>query len=355
MRALRKRVRPDNLPNEQRTARGSLGRIIYLVLLGMFAVVVLNYLFGDFLLFRADGLVLRDQSVVATTYVARVDSIDVREGQVVEKGTPLLKLQSLEILERLADLSIKRAELMAKATDFKIRTETSTLLLPLAERRKSEATRVIKQFDGLTDKGLVTSARYEQALRANFDAQRDHANLAAESHVLNDEMTALQAALTDANATLRDLKALYSNGLVLAPVSGAVGATVPSVGNVYRPGEPLLTIYFGEPYVLVYLPRRYLFPIYVGMQLEVTDGQNTASGVIAEILPLTGTQPKEFQNTFQPSDHNQLAKIELATSSSFPLLQKVRVSQYSFSRSWKEVLRGAGFLIPSVLGWFGGQ
>jgi multidrug resistance efflux pump len=327
MRPLRTRIRPDNIPNEHRTARGSLGRIVYLVLLGLFVLAVLNYLFGDFLLFRADGLVLRDRSVVATTYVARVDSIDVKEGQIVEKGAPLLELQSLEILERLADLSTKRAELLAKATDFKIRTETSTQLLPLAERRESEAARVIKEFDGLTVRGLVSSARYEEALRANFDARREHATLAAESRVLNDEMTAFQAALADADSTFRDLQALYSNGLVRAPVSGAVGATVPSVGNVYRPGEPLLTISFGEPYVLVYLPRRYLFPVYVGMKLQVTDGQNTASGVIAEILPVTDTLPKEFQNTFQPSDRNQLAKIELGSSSPFPLLQKVRVSR----------------------------
>jgi multidrug resistance efflux pump len=345
MRALRTRLRPDNIPSEQRTTRGSAGRYIYLFFLGLFALAVLNYFFGDLFLFRADGLVLQDQSVVATTYVARVDSIDVKEGQIVEHGAPLLKIQSLEVLERLADLSTKRAELVAKATDFKIRTETSMQLLPLAERRESEAERVIKQFDGLTGQGLITSARYEEALRANFDARRERANLAAESRVLKDEMAALQAALADADATLRNLQAHYANGLVRAPVSGAVGATVPSVGNVYRPGEPLLTIYFGEPYILVYLPRRYLFPVYVGMKLEVTDGQNAASGTIAEILPVTDTLPKEFQNTFQPSDRSQLAKIELASSSPFPLLQKVRVSrpflQLLGEGPWRQVFGGS--------------
>ena len=99
-----------------------------------YVLAVLNYFFGDFFPVRADGLVLRDQSVVATTYVARVDSIDVKEGQTVEKGAPLLRLQSLEILERLADLSTKRAELMAKATDFKIHTRHRRNCSPLAER-----------------------------------------------------------------------------------------------------------------------------------------------------------------------------------------------------------------------------
>ena len=325
MRALRTRIRPDNIPNEQRKVRGSMGRIVYLIFLGLFTFIVLNYFFGDLLFFRADGLVLRDQSVVATTYIARVESIDVREGEIVEKGAPLLKLQSVELLERLADLSTKRAELIAKVTDFKIRTETSVLLLPLAKRREAEATRVIKEFDGLSE--FVTSTRYEEALRANFDARRDHANLDAESHVLKDELTALKTALADADSTLQDLQALYADGLVVAPVSGAVGAVVPSVGNVYRPGDSLLTISYGDPYVLVYLPRRYLFPVYVGMEMRVTDGQRTADGKIAEILPVTDALPKEFQNTFQPSDRNQLAKIKLTPSKPFPLLQKVRVSR----------------------------
>ena len=139
MRALRQRLRPDNIPNEERAARGSTGRIVYLVLLGIFTLAIVNFFVGDYFLFRADGLVLRRQSVVATSYIARVDSIDVRQGQAVEQGRQLLKLQSMEILGRLADLSMKRAELVAKATDFKIRVATSTLLLPLAERRENEA------------------------------------------------------------------------------------------------------------------------------------------------------------------------------------------------------------------------
>ena len=89
----------------------------------------------------------------------------------------------------------------------------------------------------------------------------------------------------------------------------------------------MLSIYWGEPYVLVYLPRRYLFSIDVGMKLSVTDGQHTSVGVVTDILPVTETLPKEFQNTFQPSDRNQLAKVKLPASSVFPLNQKVTVSR----------------------------
>jgi hypothetical protein len=64
MRLVRKRLRPDNIPNERRVARGAVGRVIYLALLAFFGVAVLDYLFGDIVLLRADGLVLRDENVV---------------------------------------------------------------------------------------------------------------------------------------------------------------------------------------------------------------------------------------------------------------------------------------------------
>jgi hypothetical protein len=85
-------------------------------------------------------------------------------------------------------------------------------------------------------------------------------------------------------------------------------------------------------------PRRYLFRISLGMTLTVTDGQHTESGVTCEILPVTDTLPREFQNTFKRSDRNQLAKIELAEGSRFPLNQMVTVSQ-SLLRPLERLLR----------------
>ncbi len=327
MRALKKRIRVDNIPNEQRVARGSAGRIVYLVLLAFFAFAVLNYFFGDFVLLRADGLVLRDRTVVATTYIARVEEVKVSAGQIVKKGDQILKLQSMEVLERIADLSFKRVDLAAKATDFKINAASVEKLLPLAERRAAEAKRVIEQFQGMQKEGFVRSVPYAEALRAEYDANKDLVTLSAQQRVLKEELAALEMAQKDADATFADLEKLYANGLVTAPVSGAVGATVPFVGDVYRPGDPMLSIFWGEPYVLMYLPRRYLFPIEVGMKLSVTDGQHTEQGVVTDILPVTDTLPKEFQNTFQPSDRNQLAKVKLPATSVFPLNQKVTISR----------------------------
>jgi multidrug resistance efflux pump len=332
MRSIKSRLRPDNIPNEKRVMRGRTGRTLYMILLFGFGLAIANYLFGDYVLMDADGLVLSDAHVVETPYVALVESIDVKEGQAVEAGTILLKLQSTELLERLADLSTKRAELMAKSTDFKVRAESVTQLLPLAERRAAEAVNTIKQFDNLAAARLVTSARYQEALRVNYEASKDRVNLLTQRQVLQEELSSLDKALGDADGALAKLRDLYADGVVRAPVAGSIGASVPSIGNVYQSGEPILSVYSGEPYVLAYLPRRYLFPIRVGMAVSVSDGRDSASGVVTDILPVTDTLPKEFQNTFKPSDRNQLAKITLEGPSPFPLNQKVEVSRSFYSQ-----------------------
>lgn len=342
MQSLKKRLRPDNIPSETRVVRRRTGRAIYLLLLFAVGLAVLNYMLGDYFLLQADGLVLRDQHVVATTYVARVEGVNVTEGQAVEAGAPLLKLESTEILERLADLSTKRAELVAKGTDFKVKAETVAQLLPLAERRVAEAVNSIKKFDAMAAAKAVPSATYQEALRLNYEATHDRVNLFTQRLVLEEELSSLESALADAVDAIAKLKTLYADGLVKSPVRGFIGANVPSVGNVYRPGEAMLSVYSGAPYVLLYLPRRYLFPIYVGMQLRLTDGRDVADGTITEILPVTDTLPKEFQNTFKPSDRNQLAKIKLTTPSAFPLNQKVSVSRYSTMLG--ELLQARDFL-----------
>jgi len=330
IKSLRKRPRPDALKTEQRRATNATGRLVYLCLLGAMLATGANFLFGDLVFLRADGLVIRDKSTVSTTYLARVEAVDVKPADVVAKGAVVLRLQSMEVLERLADLSSRNASLAAKAAAFNVRSETIAKLLPLAERRERETARILKKFDELSHVKLVTPARYDDAMRARFEAQRSLVRFKAEDRALKEELAALRAAQSDAEAALADLRAHYGKGVVRAPVGGAVGTSTPSVGDVYNPGETILSIYSGEPYILAYLPRRYLFPILPGTRVKATSGRMSATGVISEILPVTGALPKEFQNSFKPRDRSQLARIRFDAPSSFPLHAKIKITGSGF-------------------------
>ncbi len=330
IRSLKKRPRSDNLANDKRATPNSAGRIIYLTALAVFALTMMNYLFGDMVFLRADGLVLRDQTVISPTYVARIQGVHVKEGQHVEKGQVLVNLQSIEMLERLADLSARRAQLVANTVELRIRSETVSALLPLAQKRENEAARVVGKFDQLSESGLTTASSYDEALTANFNAQQDRIKLTSQRNTLEKELATLQEARSVAESTLSKLQEHYADGVVRAPVSGSVGAAAPVIGNVYRTGEQILSIYSGEPFVLAYLPRRYLFSIETGQEVTISDGRQSIAGVLAELLPVTDALAKEFQNTFKPTDRSQLAKIRLLEASPFPLHEKVTISTRYF-------------------------
>jgi multidrug resistance efflux pump len=327
---LRRRPRPDRLASQQRRTTNQTGRLVYLAMLAVFAGVLVNYLFGDFVILRADGLAVRDEVTIATTYIAGVKSIEVEEGQQVSAGDPLMVLQSSQILEQLADLSTRRARLAAEAADFRIRAETVTKLLPLAERRERETDKILLTFDELSERQLVTNARYDEALRASFEARQSLVKLRTEGETLTDELAALNAARADADQALDDLRAYYDGGVVRSPVDGTIGTAVAVAGDVYRPGEKIMTISTGETYVLAFLPRHYLFAIAPGMDVAVSAGRLGADGTISEILPVTDALPDEFQNTFKPRDRSQLARIRFASPPPFPLHEKVRIGRRLF-------------------------
>jgi multidrug resistance efflux pump len=331
LKSIRKRPRPDVLKTEQRRATNRSGRVLYLCLLLVMLVAGVNFLFGDFIFLRAEGLVLRDKSTLSASYLARVEVVNVKPGATVEKDAVILRLRSMEVLERLADLSSRSAGLAAKAAEFHVRSETIAKLLPLAERRERETATVLEQFDRLSNVRLVTSARHDDALRARFEAQQSVVRFKAEADAFKGELAALNGARADAEAALADLRAHYADGVVRAPVSGAVGASVPSVGNVFKPGEVMLSIYSGEPYILANLPRRYLFSILPGTRVNVSSGRLSAMGTIAEILPVTGELPQEFQNAFKPRERSQLARIQFDESPPFPLYEKVVITGASYS------------------------
>ena len=330
MRCLKKRPRADTIANQERKGRGRSGRHIYFALLAIFAIATTNYVWGDLVMMRGGGLVLRDKTVIAATFVARVAQVDVTEGQTVSKGDALMRIESTEVLERLADLSIRQAELAQQAATFRLRSEVASQLLPLAARRETETGKVLVRFDAMSDRGLLTSTRYEEALRANFDARQDRVKLATETETLAAQISALEDARSDAARAVADLMSHYAGGVIQAPAGGTVGARVPSLGSVFRAGDPILSVYSGEAYVLTYLPRRYLLPIETGMEVTVSSGRHTSDGVITDILPVSDALPREFQNTFKPRDRNQMARIRLADPDIFPVYEKVEIRCKSY-------------------------
>lgn len=326
MRTLRKRPRPDTHKNELRRKPGRLGRFIYMgMLIAVFAVIA-NYLWGDLLVFQADGLVVREKTVIAASSLSQIKSVAVAEGQEVAAGTMVLRIESTEILERLADLSMRGAELTQRQAALTLQADAARKMLPLAVKRETEADTILGRLEGAQSANLVVSSRYFDALDASYDARSERVRLQTEAQGFGHEQQTLAAAAKDARKALADLRSHYADGVITAPVSGTVGDKPPAPGTVFRAGDPMLTLFSGSPYVLAYLPERYLFAVPVGQRVTVTAGRMHDTGTISAILPLTDALPQEFQAGFRPRTRSQLARVTLDHPDRFPLFAKVRIN-----------------------------
>ena len=336
MRRLKSRNRADGHINDRRTEKKSYGRWVYLGTLGLLGIGVLDYVWGDFLVFRANGLVIQERLDIEAEYIGRLDELPLRIGQQVEKGDVVAVVTSVEIAERLADLSLRVAELTQRDLEKAVDIEIAESLLPIADKRVTNSRIFQSQLAKLSDKGLTTADRLLDVMTENNSAEEGIIRLKARLAADKTAKAALQPALKQTQNAISDLNRLYGGGVIRSPVSGVVDSTLPARGEVFLTGEQILSLYSGSKFVLAYLPTRYLFPVGVGENVTLSSGQMTVEGIVAEILPVSDALPKEFQNTFKPAERNQLARIQIDGAASFPLHTKVDVTRTSLI--WSQIV-----------------
>ena len=325
MKFIRKRARVDNFNNQRREQRRSWGRLVYGLLLLALAFGVGDHFYGDLLFMRADGVVVRDRVEVATTYTARVEEILVTPGDEVNAGDLLLRVESAEMLERLADLSIRRAETILDETEFQVRAQVAEDMTPLAEYRARQSVSALNSLEQISNVGLVSASRRESAMRSAFESEQARLRLVADRALLNGRIEALAHARQASEHALAKLRQHYNGGRVLAPAAGRIGSSVPVIGEVVTPSDPIMSVQSGLARVVAYLPRHRLFTIEEGMEVHVDNGTNSSWGRIAKILEVTAELPPEFQTAFRPPARSQLALVEIDDIEMFPLDDKVIV------------------------------
>src|SRR5215210_2548869 len=101
MKRLRKPFRVDTLGKQQRAASARWSRMVYLMLIATFGVSLVYYLFGNVVILSADGIVLTDIRAVDSAYAGKIIEVYVKEGDRVETGTPLLRLEAFDMVKAM--------------------------------------------------------------------------------------------------------------------------------------------------------------------------------------------------------------------------------------------------------------
>ncbi|RFC68824.1 MULTISPECIES: HlyD family secretion protein [Mesorhizobium] len=334
MKKLRNTIRIDNLGKQQRAASAKWGRRVYLTMIAGFVTSLLYYLFGSIFVLSADGIILTSMRAVDASYTGKIVDVYVQEGDLVEEGMPLLKLESFEMVKEIAELALRDGELAVRESQLRGQLDVVEAIAPLAARNARESTKTVSSFDKVSDRGVISVLSRDSALQSSFAAAQKVAELTAQKSSAQDELEQVGKSRQTSREAMEKLKAIFDDGNIRASGPGVIGVKVPVPGQVVKPGDELLQINGGKIYVLAYLPDEYMFAIRKGMTVNLRSGGETAKGRIDSVLAVADALPDEFQNLFRPRDRSRLFRVVLTSQNPFAVTQKVTVTGCAFGFCW---------------------
>ncbi|MBB5702239.1 multidrug resistance efflux pump [Ochrobactrum daejeonense] len=336
MKRLRKQTRIDVLDAQKRSSSGKLGRSIYLGLVIVFLGSLAYYLIGNMFVLSIDGTILKERYLVSANYPGKVTEVFVKEGDKVQVGTQLARIESFEMIQELANITFRDSDLAIREGQLQGKLASINAVFPLAERTARETKVTSSQFDTVSGKGIVSSLAKDDALRNSLQAAERVAQLQSEKAATENELKLLQQSRAIYRQAIDKLNGIYDQGYLRANMTGIVGAKVPLPGQVVKFSDELMQINGGKSYILAYLPDEYLFNVQKGMPVNISGGAQSASGQIDAILTVADALPAEFQNMFRPRDRSRLVRITLDEQNPFAVSQKVTISGCAFGYCWAD-------------------
>jgi len=310
-------------------------RWIYLTSILVLAIWLANFFWGDRLFFRSEGLVLGEPAVVATEFPVTVHDIMVREGEIVPKGKIVAVVSSQMVAETIARLSADVALRSIRQGELRIRSEVVDAMIPLAETRQKFASNTRKEFETLLERHYLTLNQQTAALESEFRGVQDLESLKSEKRIVESELGKIGSALAEAQTAIADLRRIYDDGRLPAPIDGVVTHLVANKGSVVRAGESIIELNGNRRYVLAYVPTGSLYDVKEGDEVTIQTGLQATRGIITRVEPFAAALPHEFQRAFTPVERQQVIRIEFLTGElPPPLFTKVSVRQAAFLPTW---------------------
>jgi multidrug resistance efflux pump len=328
MTRLKKRIRIDTMRTEVRARKGQIGRYIYLGLLALVLLSALNIIFGDLFFLQSPGLVMRDSVVVATEYSGRIVELPVKEGDIVKKGDLMVRMESQDVAQKIADIRYKAFDAQKNLSDLESRATLLAATQGPARARSSQLQQTLQNFKNLKESGLLSSNQMTGAVNNAYQSLSDTKSIEAETNAIQSSIPMLQRSMRETVNALEDLERIYNKGKLLSGVDGVIANLRTAPGAVVSPGQAMMEIYHNKSYVVAQIPAGTLYQIDVGDAIQVKIGISSYSGVVSKIYPVASELPAEFQKTFQPKDRRQLIRVDFTgEAQDIPLFTKVEISR----------------------------
>jgi HlyD family secretion protein len=253
---------------------------------------------------QALGTLEYDRIALPSPAAERIVAIDVREGQSVAAGDPLLRLDDTRTRAQLTALQAQSlqarealSELQAGPREEAIAQARAGLLA--AEAQARDARGYFARLQPLGEQRLVAAADVDRARAAAGSANAQvsasrQALLELERGTRGERLAQGQAAAQAAEAQVAAQQATLAKLAITAPRAGRVDSLPFRLGDEAPVGAPLAVLLVGDaPYARVYVPEPIRVGVDVGGRARVyVDGRE---GAIAGTVRMIRSEP-----TFTP-------------------------------------------------------
>jgi HlyD family secretion protein len=228
-------------------------RVLAIIILAGAALAALPFLIADKPPRPYQGWVEADTLFIGTETTGRLTKLDVTEGQAIEAGTPLFKLDSsseeaavsaaratLAQSQAALDLSEAAQKRPEEIDVLRASEREATARLDLAEQ-DLDRTRVLVERGTSTRANLDTATATEAANRAALDNVRSQIILAA-LPARDETLRQARETVAAARAELASAEAALARRSISAPAAGSIETLYYRTGEVVPAGRPIVAL-----------------------------------------------------------------------------------------------------------------
>lgn len=240
---------------------------------------------------------------ITSKFGGRLELIAVREGDEVERGQTLVRMDTREL-----DAQLRRAQAEVRRN----RQEKSFAIAVISQRR-SELSLARKDFERSKDLYENDSIALEQLQRDETAVETARATLAAARAQLSNAEAAIEAAIADTEL----IKTQIDDSVLRAPINGRVLYRLAEPGEVLPAGGKALTVIDpADVYMTLFLPTHKAAQLSVGADARILlDGlpNMIIPGQVSFVAPRAQFTPKEVETRTEREKLMFRIKVQLDT------------------------------------------
>ncbi|WP_218932818.1 HlyD family secretion protein [Roseimaritima multifibrata] len=261
-----------------------------------------------------NGRIEAVQVDISTKFAGRIEEVSVREGDLVQPGQVIARMDTSELDASLAQSQARLAEVEQSVDQALANIAKSESDVDLAKKQVSRAEKLISN-------NAMSEAEYDTTVNTLAVAQ---ANLGATKAALRTQQFAVKAA----EAQVKQIETQLDDAVLYSPVQGRVLYRLAETGEVLSAGGKVLTILdLTDIYMEIYLPADAAVRTPIGAEARVVFDvapEYAARAKVTFVSPEAQFTPKQVETLDERDKLMFRVKVQLPPERVKPYLERIK-------------------------------